>query len=78
MERNKHVKGDPRCKACCCGTERCEEDGCDGLWHQIVVDEINWGDADWSWVHNYKCDKCGHEQYFSDYEGHRIEFEEEE
>lgn len=68
-----HTKG-PDCKICCCsGATKCEEPGCEGWVHQKVVDEIEYGEDDWTWVHNYKCDTCGYKSYF--YEDQEVEIE---
>ncbi len=78
MFGGKHKRGDVNCQTCCCsGPEPCEQDGCDGLMHQDVVDEIEYGD-DWSWVHNRKCDKCGHQEYFYDEPRLEVQFEDAE
>lgn len=75
--KDKHTKGKD-CKTCCCsGATKCSEPGCDGWVHQDVVDEIEYGDGDWTWMHNYKCDTCGTTSYFNDEPGYEVEFEEE-
>jgi len=69
-----HVKGG-NCKVCCCsGPTKCDEPGCVGFVHQDVVDEIEYLEDDWVWMHNYKCDTCGKESYFD--REHEVRFEE--
>lgn len=62
MSFGKHVKGE-NCKTCCCsGPSKCAEPNCTGWVHQDVVDEDT--DPEYGgWIHNYKCDTCGKEQY---------------
>lgn len=71
----KHVKGKD-CKTCCCrGPSKCYEPGCNGWVHQEVADEVQVDENDWEWVHNYKCDTCGKENYYDDDYSFKIEFE---
>lgn len=62
----KHTRG-ANCKVCCCsGPDKCKEKDCSGFVHQNVVDEAEYADGDWDWVHNYKCDTCEFKKYYMD------------
>lgn len=63
MGFGKHARGQ-ECKTCCCARpQKCEEEGCDGFVHRDVVDEIEYGEDDWAWIHNFRCDKCDYKEY---------------
>lgn len=63
-----HIRGNKHCPDCCCGTSKCNQGDCDGIAHMSVVDEVQYSDDEWEWVHDFKCDKCGFYTSYGDSE----------
>ena len=59
-----HQKGEFCTECCCLGPHNCEVKNCTGFVHERVVDETEDSDGMYNYIHNYKCDACGLENYW--------------
>lgn len=71
MIKEKHIIGDKKCPACCCGGGIHIDNNCGGNWHERLIDDTE----EDGFIHNYKCDKCFKDDYHYGYEDMKIEFE---